>query len=230
MKPIGIGRSNVRRHHPSLRPLPGSPQDSAARDPLGNAEGGRAGQPTCADRPGPVPTTGVHRTAQFLLPARPQAAGLARRVTRQVLASWQLGSLREPADLIVSELVTNVIQHARADGTGVGLRLQTSDTGMRIEVHDSDPHLPQPRIPAVLDESGLGFTIIEATADRWGVRKTEVGKAVWAELNTGLGPCSVIPMGRVGPLVTQVITELALQCALDDHLRKFPAASPRGSA
>jgi anti-sigma regulatory factor (Ser/Thr protein kinase) len=209
MKPTGIGRSNVRSRQPSLRPPPGSPHDPAARDRLMSAEAGRADQSAVADRPGPMSAIKARRAAHFLLPARPQAAGLARRVTGQVLTSWQLGSLRESADLIVSELVANVIRHARADGTAVGLRLQTGDTGMRIEVHDSDPHLPQPRIPAALDESGLGFTIIEATADRWGVRKTDAGKAVWAELDTGLGQCFAIPMH---PLRSE-----DLGCHLCDH-------------
>ena len=64
------------------------------------------------------------------------------------------------------------------------LRLETSNDRLRIEVHDADPHPPQPRTPAELDESGFGFVLVQALADRWGVRETASGKAVWAELST----------------------------------------------
>jgi hypothetical protein len=35
----------------------------------------------------------------------------------------------------------------------------------------------------MLDESGFGFVIVDALADKWGVRETPAGKAVWAELD-----------------------------------------------
>ena len=122
------------------------------------------------------------------LPTTGQAAGLARQVTREVLAIWQRADLEETAVLIVSELVTNAVRHASAGGSLVALRLEISGTSVRIEVHDADPRWPQPSTPNELDESGFGFVLVSALASKWGVSDTTTGKAVWAELDTRPGP------------------------------------------
>jgi len=120
------------------------------------------------------------------LPAAGRAAGLARRATREALASWRVPQLEETAVVLVSELVANAVRHARAT-TSMVLRLETAGTWLRIEVQDSDPRWPQPRTPAGLDESGFGFVLVDALASKWGVRETGAGKAVWAELGTWQG-------------------------------------------
>jgi serine/threonine-protein kinase RsbW len=117
-----------------------------------------------------------------LHPAGP-AAGLARQATREVLASWRVAHLEETAVLLVSELVTNSVRHADGGGSGLALRLQCTDTALRIEVHDRDPRRPRPGAPAELDESGFGLLLVDALARSWGVSDTATGKAVWAELD-----------------------------------------------
>jgi serine/threonine-protein kinase RsbW len=127
------------------------------------------------------------------LPTAGQAAGLARQATRDVLAGWRLTHLEETAVLLVSELVGNAVRHARADGSALGLRLETTGAWLRIEVHDGDPHPPRPRTPAGLDESGFGFVLVDGFADKWGVRETATGKAVWTELDTSHRPAEQRP-------------------------------------
>jgi anti-sigma regulatory factor (Ser/Thr protein kinase) len=117
------------------------------------------------------------------LPAAAPAARLARQATRQVLASWQVAHLEEAAVLLVSELVSNVVQHARTTSEMI-LRLEAAGTCLRIEVQDDDLGWPQPRTPAGLDESGFGLVLVETLAGKWGVRQTPQGKAVWVELDT----------------------------------------------
>jgi anti-sigma regulatory factor (Ser/Thr protein kinase) len=121
---------------------------------------------------------------QLPLPPSGQAPGLARQAARDALAAWRLEELTETTVLLVSELVTNAIQHASAGGSAIVLRLETADGWLRIEVHDADPREPAPRPLSVLEESGFGLVLVENMADKWGVRKTVNGKAVWAELDT----------------------------------------------
>lgn len=117
------------------------------------------------------------------LPATGRAAGLARQATRDALAAWQVAYLEETAVLLVSELVGNVLRHARARALAMAMYLDPEVASLLIEVHDTDPHEPCPRTPDALDESGFGFVLIDALAGKWGVRQTEIGKAVWVELD-----------------------------------------------
>jgi anti-sigma regulatory factor (Ser/Thr protein kinase) len=122
-----------------------------------------------------------------MLPAAESAARLARQVTRAALAVWQLGELTDAAVLLVSELVTNAIQHAAPGASRTALRLEYDGSWLRIEVHDASPHGPEPRTPDWLDESGFGLMLVDALAAKWGVQQTTQGKAVWAELDAQPG-------------------------------------------
>jgi anti-sigma regulatory factor (Ser/Thr protein kinase) len=119
------------------------------------------------------------------LPVHRLAARLARRATRDTLASWGLDHLEETAALLVSELVSNAVRHA-CTGLVLELGLEAYGTYLRMEVLDANPNPPLPRAPAALDESGFGFVLIEALADKWGVRATAAGKGVWAELDSDM--------------------------------------------
>jgi len=121
---------------------------------------------------------------QLSLPAAAEAAGLARRATREAVFSWGIAHLQETAVLLASELVTNAVNHARACTRTMVLRLEVAQSTLRIEVEDADPRWPEPRRPVGLDETGFGFVLIKALAGNWGVRNTASGKAIWAELAT----------------------------------------------
>jgi anti-sigma regulatory factor (Ser/Thr protein kinase) len=123
------------------------------------------------------------RQLRMTLPAVSNSVRLSRYATRAVLTAWQLSHVDETATLLVSELVTNVVRHAR--GTDViTVDLHAGRTWLRIEVQDTDRHWPQPRTPDGYDESGFGFILVDALSSNWGVRETDTGKAVWAELDT----------------------------------------------
>ena len=123
------------------------------------------------------------RQLYMTLPAVSHSVRLSRYATRAVLTAWQLADLDEAASLLVSELVTNAVRHARGIDV-VTVNLHAGRTWLRIEVQDTDRHWPQPRIPGRHDDSGFGFILVDALASNWGVRETEAGKAVWAELDT----------------------------------------------
>jgi anti-sigma regulatory factor (Ser/Thr protein kinase) len=131
---------------------------------------------------------------QVMLPAAAESTALARGAVRRTLAYWGQDDVTEDAVLLASELVGNAVCHARHDGGGqpggpaLVLSLTCAGSVLRIEVRDTDPRPPQPRVPGSLDESGFGFVIVDSLASRWGVYQAEPGKAVWAELPAGPEP------------------------------------------
>ena len=137
---------------------------------------GRYGH-ACHDR------TGATRgRLQLTLPACGLPVRLARQVTREVLAAWQLAHVEETAVLLVSELVTNAVRDA-ASTDAITLELEVVHTWLRIEAYRCQPGLPLPRTTSEFDESGFEFALVDSLADKWGVRETVTGKTAWAELD-----------------------------------------------
>ncbi|MGP3971965.1 ATP-binding protein [Streptomyces sp. 6N223] len=105
-----------------------------------------------------------------------------RRILRAYLRLWELPHLTDPAELATSELLSNVIRHVPDRWCRVTLLRQA--TGIRIEVTDRHPVLPEPRTPALWDESGRGLALLAQLADAWGVTPLPGGggKTVWLRL------------------------------------------------
>lgn len=116
----------------------------------------------------------------------PPDLGSAREARRFVAdCASRLGrpEVAELAQLLVSELVTNAVAHAR---TSVAIQCVPTDEGLRIVVCDGSSDLPAPRHPDPWDERGRGLLLVESLASRWGTRYVPPqGKAVWFELADG---------------------------------------------
>ncbi len=106
------------------------------------------------------------------------SAHAARRLARPVLAG-----LSEPtaadALLLVSELVTNGLLHAR---TEIELHVRVHRHSVFIAVRDQSPNDPRLKQAAPFDPGGRGLHIVAALAQRWGVHHTARGKLVWCEI------------------------------------------------
>jgi anti-sigma regulatory factor (Ser/Thr protein kinase) len=111
------------------------------------------------------------------LPEDPVAAGQARDHIRHQLTDWQLDDLMWTTELIASELVGNVIRHARGP---VRLRLIRSRS-LICEVTDGSLTTPHIRRAHETDEGGRGLQLIAALSQRWGTRYTSHGKCIWTE-------------------------------------------------
>ncbi|MFC8417713.1 SpoIIE family protein phosphatase [Streptomyces coelicoflavus] len=117
--------------------------------------------------------------AEWRLARDPAEVGRARAAVREQLHDWGLPKLAGPAELMVSELVTNAVRHAHA--RPVALRLVRADT-LLCEVDDDDHDLPALRSAGPEDETGRGLRVVSTLAREWGASRTKAGKTVWFEL------------------------------------------------
>ncbi|QYC40403.1 Histidine kinase-, DNA gyrase B-, and HSP90-like ATPase [Nonomuraea coxensis DSM 45129] len=125
------------------------------------------------------------KEASWDLPAAPEAVATARRLVREALAVWGLSTLADDLTMVVSEVVTNAIVHAKS---AVTLSLHRQGRSVRGEVADHSPVWPTP-LPAGPDEEhGRGLAIVAAYSERWGVDPTPDGKIVWFVARDGSIP------------------------------------------
>lgn len=113
----------------------------------------------------------------------PRCVGRARRELRRNLRAWGLGEPAESAELVLSELLTNAVQHARSPrGRLVETPYERTHHGVRIEVHDANETWPVLQKPSADAESGRGLALVDVlTRTLWGVSEGEgVGKLIWA--------------------------------------------------
>jgi anti-sigma regulatory factor (Ser/Thr protein kinase) len=117
------------------------------------------------------------RTARFdgdvSTPAR------ARRFVAEALAAWGDDGLSDLAVLVVSELATNAVLHAR---TGYEVVVSSDHDGVHVAVRDGDERTPAVGQPDDLDVSGRGLVIISRLTTTWGVDARPGGKTVWVAL------------------------------------------------
>jgi len=108
-----------------------------------------------------------------------EAARAARRFAKKTTADWGLEELTDAVLQIISELVTNAVEHA---GTPMELRLRRRPGALMIEVADGDGRLARPTPTDKTDERHRGLMIVQTLSERWGVRPTGNGKVVWAQM------------------------------------------------
>jgi anti-sigma regulatory factor (Ser/Thr protein kinase) len=117
-----------------------------------------------------------------------RCVGTARRDLRRVLAAWDLDDLIDRSELVLSELLSNALQHADVPpDSEVETRYERMPKGVRIEVHDADDTKPCVQPLSSEAESGRGLALVHAlTRGEWGVGPREgVGKRVWAVVTLG---------------------------------------------
>ena len=112
------------------------------------------------------------------LPPEPTSPGAARRFVTDCVASL-VRAPTEVAALLVSELVTNAVLHAR---TAMVVTVTTADGLVRVGVQDGSPALPTLRHYDRSAPTGRGLQMVERLASRWGVDAGGASKTVWFEL------------------------------------------------
>ncbi|MBM9510104.1 SpoIIE family protein phosphatase [Actinacidiphila acididurans] len=120
-------------------------------------------------------------TATWHLPPGEHAPARARALVSAHLERWPTGEgLRHNMLTVVSELVTNAVRF----GTGpVTMRLIRVGRRLVCEVADCGNGRPRLRRADLLEGAGRGLFVVHKLTTRWGVRWTDPGKVVWAELD-----------------------------------------------
>ncbi len=114
--------------------------------------------------------------------AEPGAPDAARRLLVQALRRWgRHGFLLDDARLVLSELATNAVVHAR---TPFSVVVRCEEAGLRVSVRDFSRMKPVLLETGPAAASGRGLRLVEAVASDWGAELTTDGKTVWAELHS----------------------------------------------
>jgi anti-sigma regulatory factor (Ser/Thr protein kinase) len=129
----------------------------------------------------------VRESPQALrLPAAPDSVRTARSAVRDALPRWGLDHLTDTAALLVSELTTNVLLHARSE---FEVRLERRRGRVRVTVLDESARDAVRRRYGLQAGTGRGLGLVEAMADDWGCDPADDpwSKAVWFELSEDRG-------------------------------------------
>jgi anti-sigma regulatory factor (Ser/Thr protein kinase) len=111
--------------------------------------------------------------------ALPENVSQARRFVSGHLAGHGLGALSDDVRLVVSELVTNAVLHARTPFT---VMVSREDGTVELAVTDGMAYRPDPMRGTRhwSDTRGRGLYMVDIYSDTWGVTPTTAGKTVWA--------------------------------------------------
>jgi len=117
------------------------------------------------------------------LPPLPASVAQARHATDALAGLLSAASL-EDVRLMLSELVTNSIRHARLEaGELIEIRSDLRGQTLRTSVRDHGVgFVPSPRSTASPDDRGWGLFLVSRLADRWGITGRGGRTTVWFEV------------------------------------------------
>lgn len=134
---------------------------------------------------GTGPATGPR--GRLTLPPRPESVALARRWFAKFLAPYGLEDIQDDAVLLLSELVTNAVLHARPPGAPAErgglwrIRVEWWREGSSLRVAVHSPGHPSAVRPRTVEDvgpretGGRGLALVHALADDWSVAHSPYG-------------------------------------------------------
>jgi anti-sigma regulatory factor (Ser/Thr protein kinase) len=133
---------------------------------------------------GDRPAAGLGQLAEIALPTGSGAPGAARMVVAHCLAGLVATRILRDAELLVSELVTNSLEHGELGaGDTLLVRVYLAASTLRLEIENpgtagvvaSRPLARKPR------RGGFGLELVDLLAARWGVSRGQATN-VWFEM------------------------------------------------
>ena len=120
----------------------------------------------------------------FLPHAPSSVSDVRKRLCADLLASGVYEEVADDAAVIISELISNALRHARPLPSG-DIRVSWSRDGDLIQLAVSDGgSMTEPRRTraALSSLGGRGLSIVETLSEGWGVSHEDDGTTVWASL------------------------------------------------
>jgi anti-sigma regulatory factor (Ser/Thr protein kinase) len=125
------------------------------------------------------------------LPHAPSSVSVVRRrLAEELLESGVYEDIADDAAVIVSELISNALRHARPLPSG-DIRVAWTRQGdvIQLAVSDGGAMTEPRRTRATLSSlGGRGLGIVETLSDGWGVLHEDGGTTVWATLHSPHSP------------------------------------------
>ena len=153
------------------------------------------------------------------LPPDHAAAARARRFVADTLRGWGCDDAIPDAELLVSELVTNAVLHARS---ATRVTVERDGTTVRVSVCDDSPDAAPPARTRARGGHRRGLLLVDRIARRWGVDPSADGKCVWFEID---GRTRGVDASRL----LAVELEHFGQAGDLDHAARRAASAPRSS-
>jgi anti-sigma regulatory factor (Ser/Thr protein kinase) len=126
-----------------------------------------------------------HISKSLTLAAIVTSPRTARVAARSLLAEWGLAALTDSVELVVGELMANAVRASMEHDVPhpVQFRMSARGSTVLIAVWDDDPRAPceQEQIDAD-SENGRGLLLVTGVSARWGWKRLQQGKVVWAEV------------------------------------------------
>jgi hypothetical protein len=152
-------------------------------DPTGSALWRDTGWPVWPDSAHAYAGLGAPTDHRLSLGLEPQlgAARRSRELINDACDRWDRPQLADSACIVVTELVNNVVAHAR---TPMIVLVAAHGTGVSVAVRDRSATVPaytgEPVAPT--SYGGRGMLLVDSVASRWGSLLLADGKVVWALL------------------------------------------------
>ncbi|MEO3972647.1 ATP-binding protein [Streptomyces sp. CAU 1734] len=122
-----------------------------------------------------ITTTETEDRLTISLIVEPSTMRDIRRRVRDRLFTWDLSEFAGDVVLVVSELLTNVHEHAEGECV---LEIEYADEELIVRVGDTARRPPVVRPFCGKEEDGRGLVLVDALAARWETVITATGKVI----------------------------------------------------
>jgi anti-sigma regulatory factor (Ser/Thr protein kinase) len=127
----------------------------------------------------------VTESSVLVLPFTAASVGVARRrLVSDLLEAGIYGSTVTDAAIVISELLSNALRHAKPlPGSSIRVAWHLDAGSVQVSVGDGGgPTRPELGEPTQSTTGGRGLQIVERLSRRWGTRSDDEGTTVWAEV------------------------------------------------